>query len=212
MGPKTERAISALASRSAPIRVMLAALGAALALGAGAGQATPAREQPPRLLVAESETPLGGERVPPAPARLAQAEPRACDYAACEARYRSFRASDCSFQPYQGPRRACTLGRRGGAPVDNPRSDAVSAAPTAAPSPAPADAPAQAAPQAAFSDAETAEEADAAPREAATPPKAAAVVSATGDLIDDWVDVAVLAGFGVFWLLAYMRLWVGAAR
>ena len=32
-----------------------------------------------------------------------------CNYAACEHRYRSFRASDCTFQPYHGPRKYCAL-------------------------------------------------------------------------------------------------------
>lgn len=31
----------------------------------------------------------------------------ACDLSACAAAYRSFRASDCSFQPFQGPRKRC---------------------------------------------------------------------------------------------------------
>lgn len=33
-----------------------------------------------------------------------------CDYRACASRYRSFRASDCTYQPYSGPRRICDLG------------------------------------------------------------------------------------------------------
>lgn len=32
-----------------------------------------------------------------------------CNYDACASRYRSFRARDCSFQPYHGPRRRCNL-------------------------------------------------------------------------------------------------------
>ena len=31
-----------------------------------------------------------------------------CDIAACSDAYRSFRASDCTFQPYEGERRLCT--------------------------------------------------------------------------------------------------------
>ena len=31
----------------------------------------------------------------------------ACNYAACSEAYRSFDASDCSYQPYNGPRRQC---------------------------------------------------------------------------------------------------------
>lgn len=33
-----------------------------------------------------------------------------CDIQACTAAYYSFRASDCSYQPYVGPRRICTKG------------------------------------------------------------------------------------------------------
>ena len=32
-----------------------------------------------------------------------------CNIQACSNRYRSFRVHDCSFQPYHGPRRQCTL-------------------------------------------------------------------------------------------------------
>ena len=32
-----------------------------------------------------------------------------CNYNACANRYRSFRSSDCTFQPYNGPRRYCGL-------------------------------------------------------------------------------------------------------
>ena len=34
-------------------------------------------------------------------------EPRECNYRACARAYRSFRSSDCTFQPYRGPRRLC---------------------------------------------------------------------------------------------------------
>ena len=33
-----------------------------------------------------------------------------CDVSACQAAYRSFRASDCTYQPYSGPRTFCTRG------------------------------------------------------------------------------------------------------
>jgi hypothetical protein len=33
-----------------------------------------------------------------------------CDYDACSTAYRSFRRSDCTYQPYQGPRRLCQRG------------------------------------------------------------------------------------------------------
>ncbi|WP_319532962.1 BA14K family protein [uncultured Cohaesibacter sp.] len=32
-----------------------------------------------------------------------------CNYNACANRYRSFRSSDCTYQPYHGPRRYCRL-------------------------------------------------------------------------------------------------------
>jgi hypothetical protein len=35
------------------------------------------------------------------------AEPQ-CDINACARAYRSFRVSDCTFQPFEGPRRLCT--------------------------------------------------------------------------------------------------------
>jgi hypothetical protein len=37
----------------------------------------------------------------------------ACDVATCSQAYRSFRASDCTYQPYDGPRRLCTRGSPG---------------------------------------------------------------------------------------------------
>jgi hypothetical protein len=36
--------------------------------------------------------------------------PPKCDIDACSAAYRSFRASDCTWQPYEGPRRLCDKG------------------------------------------------------------------------------------------------------
>ena len=38
-----------------------------------------------------------------------QSHPR-CDVRACDRAYRSFRTSDCTYQPYDGPRRLCTRG------------------------------------------------------------------------------------------------------
>jgi hypothetical protein len=38
------------------------------------------------------------------------AEARHCDINACAATYSSFRTSDCSYQPYDGPRRPCGKG------------------------------------------------------------------------------------------------------
>lgn len=53
-----------------------------------------------------------GQTASPAPAAApvaAAASPaaNACNIAACAAAYRSFRESDCSYQPFEGPRRYC---------------------------------------------------------------------------------------------------------
>jgi BA14K-like protein len=42
---------------------------------------------------------------------VAQQVPNGCDVDACAARYRSFRSSDCTYQPYEGPRRFCLAPR-----------------------------------------------------------------------------------------------------
>ena len=53
---------------------------------------------------------------------MAEAAP-ACDVRACSQRYRSFRASDCTYQPYSGPRRMCDIGSP---PAAQPQSQARS--------------------------------------------------------------------------------------
>ncbi|OYY06348.1 MAG: hypothetical protein B7Y70_16530 [Rhizobiales bacterium 35-68-8] len=40
----------------------------------------------------------------------ASAASNACNIPACESAYRSFRPEDCSYQPYDGPRRLCEIG------------------------------------------------------------------------------------------------------
>jgi BA14K-like protein len=40
---------------------------------------------------------------------VAQQAANSCDVDACAAHYRSFRATDCTYQPYEGPRRFCEL-------------------------------------------------------------------------------------------------------
>jgi membrane peptidoglycan carboxypeptidase len=37
----------------------------------------------------------------------AQATPQSCNVRACSRSYRSFRPSDCTYQPYSGERRLC---------------------------------------------------------------------------------------------------------
>ena len=55
------------------------------------------RRPPPRVYVR-----------PPPPVYVRPA-PRYCNVPACAATYQSFRAWDCSYQPYYGPRRMCTI-------------------------------------------------------------------------------------------------------
>jgi hypothetical protein len=42
------------------------------------------------------------------PVQTAVHSPNHCDVQACASAYSSFRATDCSYQPFEGPRRACT--------------------------------------------------------------------------------------------------------
>jgi hypothetical protein len=63
-----------------------------------------------------------------APAATAAPQPK-CDIAACSAAYHSFRAADCSWQPYDGPRRFCDKGQ--------PPQTEASAAPGAIAAPEP---------------------------------------------------------------------------
>jgi len=76
----------------------------------------PAEPGKPRIQAATSGATTQDEAKPTPAASVAQApEPATvqqvsnnCDAQACGAAYQSFRASDCSYQPSAGPRRACT--------------------------------------------------------------------------------------------------------
>ena len=52
-----------------------------------------------------------------------------CDFDACSQMYRSFREFDCSYQPFRGPRRYCTLTERAAvaAPAEKPRKARIKA-------------------------------------------------------------------------------------
>ncbi|HZT27714.1 MAG TPA: BA14K family protein [Pseudolabrys sp.] len=78
--------------------------------------------------------PIIGIEPKPAPVAAAAPEQPKCDIAACTAAYHSFRAADCTWQPFDGPRRFCDKG--------HPPQAEASAAPTAVPANEPApDAP-----------------------------------------------------------------------
>jgi BA14K-like protein len=55
--------------------------------------------------IATNESDAGG-----ATAQANAAPPPRCDVQACAAHYRTFNPSDCTFQPFDGPRRLCTIG------------------------------------------------------------------------------------------------------
>ena len=63
-----------------------------------------------------------------------------CDVQACSARYHSFTAIDCTYQPFDGPRRLCTVGNPPGQASDSPAnvqtSDASKPAASSASKPA----------------------------------------------------------------------------
>jgi hypothetical protein len=53
---------------------------------------------------------MPAETLPPAQPATAETPAAHCDVDACTGAYRSFRASDCTWQPNEGPRRLCTKG------------------------------------------------------------------------------------------------------
>lgn len=67
---------------------------------------------PPRLSAPQEDVVHGldvADSTPaPAPAPKKAAPAANCNVAACEAAYRSFRAEDCTYQPFDGGRRLCT--------------------------------------------------------------------------------------------------------
>ncbi len=75
---------------------------------APAREANAAQPDPPALANAASATPATA------------AAPNACNVQACEAAYRSFRASDCSYQPFDGPRKFCDATQAAGQAAASP--------------------------------------------------------------------------------------------
>lgn len=67
----------------------------------------PAGSTPTVTAMAEPQITLPA---PAAPVAMAAPALPKCDIAACSAAYHSFRASDCSWQPFDGPRRFCDKG------------------------------------------------------------------------------------------------------
>ena len=62
---------------------------------------------PQTLTAPAAPAPVAAGAVAQTPAAAPEPEVR-CNVDACTAAYRSFRASDCTYQPNDGPRRLCT--------------------------------------------------------------------------------------------------------
>jgi hypothetical protein len=85
----------------------------------GANPATPAPDDRAQVVQGSAAVPAANPgpadaispSTPNAAASAAPAPPPPqCDVNACASAYGSFRASDCTWQPYEGPRRLCTKG------------------------------------------------------------------------------------------------------
>jgi hypothetical protein len=74
--------------------------------------------QPTQAPVAEAKTEAAVAAQP-----VTQQTAGSCNVRACGAAYQSFRASDCSYQPTAGPRRACAISGAGSAASREPRSE-----------------------------------------------------------------------------------------
>jgi membrane peptidoglycan carboxypeptidase len=83
--------------------------------------ATPMVDRPAEPPATAEASPVTGALTTPAeaeaaatPASQPPSQPQ-CDRAACAAEYSSFRASDCTYKPFDGPRRLCDKGSADGA-------------------------------------------------------------------------------------------------
>ena len=71
------------------------------------------KPQVAKVAPAPAPPPAQTPKAEPAPQAAAEATPvslasrRACDVQACSRAYRSFRESDCTYQPFSGPRQVC---------------------------------------------------------------------------------------------------------
>ncbi len=78
------------------------------------GKAEPVATEPARAEEPAAPQPVAAKPAAPAPLQP-QPQPKSASFASCnvqdcQAAYRSFRASDCTYQPMSGPRRACLVG------------------------------------------------------------------------------------------------------
>jgi type IV secretory pathway VirB10-like protein len=78
-----------------------------------AAPATPAQPAPPAQPATAAQPPAPPQQTVSQSPDADQAPPQAapalsCNVQACEAAYQSFRAVDCTYQPFDGPRRFCS--------------------------------------------------------------------------------------------------------
>jgi hypothetical protein len=92
-----------------------------------AATAAPAPAAPPQAAAVPASTPAKPAQAATVQAASVQA-PNHCDVAGCSAAYQSFRASDCSYQPMEGPRKFCEKPPQGGQIATTPRTPKVEAA------------------------------------------------------------------------------------
>lgn len=101
-------------------------------------------QAPPTAPAVPAPAPQTAAVTPAAPAPVQAPAPAAlrikCDVDACAAAYRSFTASDCTYNPSFGPRRLCTRGDPERYAREHPENTIPAAAPAPALAPAP-DAP-----------------------------------------------------------------------
>jgi hypothetical protein len=95
----------------------------------------PARPLPPGAnnTVTAMVEPQIAQPAPAAPAATAAPAQPKCDVAACSAAYHSFSAIDCTWQPFDGPRRFCDKGQP--PPADASNAPIATSEPDAAQSP-----------------------------------------------------------------------------
>lgn len=168
----------------------------------------PAGSSPPPAAQAPPPTIIPTPAPQPAPSAVAASPNAPCALTACAARYRSFRARDCSFQPFNGPRRRCSLPPSSSPPARAPQPRSAQAeeprvetalAPAGRASPAPSHAgPAglSAAPQKpSVSDRDMSADVS------------SAQISAAGDAVADWSTLAVVVGFLAYAGVSLIRVW-----
>lgn len=119
--PPVQQAVTKQADVAVPVSPRVETAGKAVSSApVAAAPAQPVQPTPTVAVTAPEPAPLVAPE--PVPVEPATAAVPLCDIQACERAYRSFTASDCTYQPNDGPRRLCTRGTPPAA-ASAPRSD-----------------------------------------------------------------------------------------